>query len=74
MLWLYQRVFFTEINPKIEGHLDIDAREVLTLMPLIALVLWIGVYPNTFLGFMDASVLNLMERLREGTAVAEVMR
>jgi NADH-quinone oxidoreductase subunit M len=74
MLWLYQRVFFTEINPKIQGHGDIDMREVLTLLPLVVLVIWIGVYPNTFLGYMDASVQQLMERMNEGAAIAEVMK
>ncbi|NTU42180.1 MAG: NADH-quinone oxidoreductase subunit M [Nitrospirales bacterium] len=74
MLWLYQRVFFTEINPRIQGHGDIDMREVLTLLPLVVLVIWIGVYPNTFLGYMDASVRQLMERMNEGAAIAEVMK
>ncbi|MBI3593287.1 MAG: NADH-quinone oxidoreductase subunit M, partial [Nitrospirae bacterium] len=63
MLWLYQRVFFMETNPKIEGHKDIDMREILTLLPLIILVFWIGVYPNTFLSFMDVSVQNLVNRI-----------
>ncbi len=63
MLWLYQRVFFMETNEKVQGLNDMDLREVITLMPLMALVLWIGVYPNTFLSFMHASVENLLQRL-----------
>ncbi|MGO9015326.1 MAG: NADH-quinone oxidoreductase subunit M [Dissulfurispiraceae bacterium] len=63
MLWLYQRVFFLEINPKMQGHKDIDLREILTLLPLILLVFWIGVYPNTFLSFMDVSVQHLIARV-----------
>ncbi|MDI6729358.1 MAG: NADH-quinone oxidoreductase subunit M [Thermodesulfovibrionales bacterium] len=63
MLWLYQRVFFMETNPKIQGHPDMDMREIMTIVPLIILVLWIGIYPNTFLSFMDASVQNLIERI-----------
>jgi NADH-quinone oxidoreductase subunit M len=63
MLWLYQRVFFMETNQKVQGHLDIDMREILTLVPLIILVIWIGVYPNTFLSLMDASVQNLINRV-----------
>lgn len=63
MLWLYQRVFFMETNPKIEGHRDMDVREIITIVPLIILVLWIGIYPNTFLSFMDASVQNLINRV-----------
>jgi NADH-quinone oxidoreductase subunit M len=63
MLWLYQRVFFLETNPKIQEHPDMDMREIMTIVPLIILVLWIGIYPNTFLSFMDASVQNLINRV-----------
>ncbi len=63
MLWLYQRVFFMEVNPKLQGFKDIDMREILTLVPLVILVFWIGVYPNTFLSFMDVSVQNLISRV-----------
>ena len=63
MLWLYQRVFFLEINPKMQGYKDIDLREILTLVPLIILVFWIGAYPNTFLSFMDVSVQHLIARV-----------
>lgn len=63
MLWLYQNVFFVETNPKLLGLADLDEREIMTLVPLVILVLWIGVYPNTFLGFMDVSVQHLLERI-----------
>lgn len=63
MLWLYQRIFFMETNPKIQGHNDINLRELLTLVPMIILVIWIGIYPNTFLSFMDASVQNLINKV-----------
>ncbi len=63
MLWLYQRVFFQELNPKIAGYMDMDLREIITMFPLIIFVVWIGVYPNTFLGFMHESVKELITRL-----------
>lgn len=63
MLWLYQRVFFLEVNPKVRSHKDMNLREVLTLLPLLLLVLWIGIYPTTFLSFMDASVQHLVQRV-----------
>jgi NADH-quinone oxidoreductase subunit M len=65
MLWLYQNVFFVETNPGLLGHgfRDIGTREILTVLPLVILVFWIGVYPNTFLGFMDVSVQNLLDRI-----------
>lgn len=64
MLWLYQRVFFQEVNPNIKGYKDMDLREIITLSPLVVLVLWIGVYPNTFLSFMHESVKELLIKLQ----------
>jgi len=66
MLWLYQRVFFMETNQKVLGLKDMDAREVITLLPMVILIFWIGIYPNTFLGFMHESVRHLLERVNTG--------
>ncbi len=66
MLWLYQRVFFMETNKKVIGLTDMDVRETITLIPMLVLVFWIGVYPNSFLGFMHASVQHLLERVNTG--------
>jgi NADH-quinone oxidoreductase subunit M len=66
MLWLYQRVFFMEINPKVSGLSDINGREMLTLLPMVILIFWIGIYPNAFLGYMHASVSNLLEHVHAG--------
>jgi NADH-quinone oxidoreductase subunit M len=66
MLWLYQRIFFMDINQKVIGLPDMDVRESLTLIPMLLLVFWIGVYPNSFLGFMHASVQHLLERVNTG--------
>jgi NADH-quinone oxidoreductase subunit M len=66
MLWLYQRVFFMDINEKVIGLPDMDVRESLTLIPMLLLVFWIGVYPNSFLGFMHVTVQHLLERVNSG--------
>ncbi len=47
LLWLYQRVFFGEItNPANANLPDLTLREQLTLIPLVLLALWIGLYPK----------------------------
>ena len=66
MLWLYQRVFFMETNQRVAGLADINLREIITLLPMIILIFWIGVYPNAFLGFMHESVKHLLERVNSG--------
>ncbi|OGW39430.1 MAG: NADH-quinone oxidoreductase subunit M [Nitrospirae bacterium RBG_13_39_12] len=63
MLWLYQRVFFMEINSKIVGLPDMNIRETLALLPMLILVFWIGVYPNAFLGLIHASAQHLLDRV-----------
>ncbi|MCX8042464.1 MAG: NADH-quinone oxidoreductase subunit M, partial [Thermodesulfobacteriaceae bacterium] len=64
MLWLYQRVFFEKTNDYISEHIsgygDLNAREIITLLPLILAVAWIGFYPNSILSFLDFSVRELL--------------
>ncbi len=71
MLWLYQRVFFMETNEKVIGLNDINMREFLSLLPMIVLIFWIGIYPDMFLGFMHESVRHLIERVNAGGGVRE---
>ena len=49
MLWLYQRVFFGEMKHEENKALeDVNVREILTLVPLIVVCFWIGLYPKPF--------------------------
>ncbi|MBI5026875.1 MAG: NADH-quinone oxidoreductase subunit M [Nitrospirae bacterium] len=75
MLWLYQRLFFMSVHEKVIGISDMDIREISTLLPLVILVFWIGVYPNAFLSFTHASVQHLIERVntaQEGVSLAKL--
>jgi NADH-quinone oxidoreductase subunit M len=57
LLWLYQRVFWGKITNEDNRHLvDIDRRELATLLPLVALCFWIGIYPKPFLDFLHTPV------------------
>jgi NADH-quinone oxidoreductase subunit M len=68
ILWMYQRVMFGPVtNPKNRGLRDLSPREFWTLAPVIALIIWIGVYPNPFLRKLDVSVADLMERVNAHT-------
>ncbi|HUP49522.1 MAG TPA: NADH-quinone oxidoreductase subunit M [Thermoanaerobaculia bacterium] len=49
LLWLYQRVFWGPLdNPANQNLPDLNRRELLTLLPFIALMFWIGLAPATF--------------------------
>jgi NADH-quinone oxidoreductase subunit M len=57
LLWLYQRVFWGKITNEDNRHLvDIDRRELATLVPLVVLCFWIGIYPKPFLDFLDVPI------------------
>jgi NADH-quinone oxidoreductase subunit M len=64
MLWLYQRVAFGTItNPHNEHLADMNAREVVAALPLVALVFVIGLYPNAAFSVMHASAENLIRHV-----------
>jgi len=61
MLFLYRRVVFGELkHDDLKNILDLNWREVLVFAPLIVIVLWMGIFPQAFLGPMEASVENLV--------------
>jgi NADH-quinone oxidoreductase subunit M len=73
MLWLYQRTMFGEITKEENKTLkDLDAREIATLVPIIALCFWIGLYPAPFLRAMETSVANVIQAVEKGSAVKAV--
>jgi NADH-quinone oxidoreductase subunit M len=67
LLWLYQRVFWGKItNPENERLLDLNARELATLIPLVALCFWIGLYPKPFLELLEKPLDRLAARVQSG--------
>jgi NADH-quinone oxidoreductase subunit M len=64
MLWLYQRTMFGKVeNPKNEHLPDLNLREIVTFAPLIALAVWIGLYPAPFLRRIETSVNKVVARV-----------
>lgn len=62
MLWLYQRVFFGELaHEENKGLADVNRREQWTLIPLIVLCFWIGLYPKPFFRMMEPSIRRVVE-------------
>jgi len=49
-----------EMNEALKSILDLNRREILMFAPIIVGVLWLGVYPNSFLDVMHVSVENLI--------------
>ena len=61
MLWMFQRVVFGQVtNDKNKDLKDLSWREIAIFAPLILFIVWIGVYPSTFLDKTKASTENFL--------------
>ncbi len=61
LLWMYQRVFYGEVtNPKNQTLRDLDAREQLSLWPLVVASIVMGVAPMLWLHSIDPSVVSAL--------------
>ncbi|HEX7849841.1 MAG TPA: NADH-quinone oxidoreductase subunit M [Sphingomonas sp.] len=64
MLYLYRRVVFGEIKfDDVRAMTDLSPRELALLVPIAAAVLWMGVYPESFLAPMRGDVKILLQRI-----------
>ena len=62
MLWAYQRVMFGPLDKAANKVLkDINAREILVLLPLAIMMFVMGIYPKPFLDKMEPSVQALLD-------------
>ena len=72
MLWLYWRVCFgTARTPAAAEMPDLSAREWLLLAPIAAGVLWMGVYPESFLAPMRNDVGRILERVERAAPAGD---
>jgi len=65
LLRALQRMIYNKLDkPENERLLDLSPREYLVLLPLIACIFWIGLYPAPFLRRIEASAQALVEQVR----------
>jgi NADH-quinone oxidoreductase subunit M len=65
MLWLYQRTMLGKLeNPANEKLLDLNARELVTIVPLIIMAFWIGLYPAPFFAVLEKPVNKIVTQVR----------
>jgi NADH-quinone oxidoreductase subunit M len=65
MLRMFQGVMFGEQNSVTADFKDLTGTEKAVLIPLVVMVFWIGLHPNTFLSISEPSVnllLNIINR------------
>jgi len=67
LLWLYQRVFWGKITKEENARLvDLNTRELATLVPLVVLCAWIGIYPKPFLAFLHGPAAQIAALVQPG--------
>ena len=60
MLWMYQQTMYGEAKDATAGFKDLTKQEMLVLIPIVAVILWIGIYPHLFLGIAEPVVKNIL--------------
>ncbi len=72
MLFLYRRVIFGKMDKEsLKQLVDLEPREMAILAPLVAIVMWMGLYPAPFLRVFEASVGNLLSNYDQALAAAQ---
>ena len=71
MLYMFQKMFLGPAeNPKNLELKDLNWREIVTLVPLLVFIFWIGLYPKPFFNLMAPAVDQLVAAVETVAAVA----
>jgi NADH-quinone oxidoreductase subunit M len=72
MLYLYWRISYGEARTaEAKAMTDLTSREWLLLAPIAAVVLWMGVYPESFMAPMRADVGRVLARVERAAPAGD---
>ena len=75
MLWMFRRVVFGPLaRPENRLMPDMSLREIAMLAPLVALIVFMGVYPQPFLSRIKGSARLVLERVEAQAMATPVVR
>jgi NADH-quinone oxidoreductase subunit M len=67
MLWMFQRVMLGKVvKAENEKLLDLSAREITVLVPMVILIFFMGIYPKLFVSKMDVTVEKFLKDFKAG--------
>jgi NADH-quinone oxidoreductase subunit M len=69
MLWMVQRVFYGKADGNLHMH-DLSMREYVALVPMVAMMLWMGVYSQTFLPAVSSENTEILKMSQDRRAAA----
>ncbi len=71
LLWMFKRVMFGEVtDEKVAAMPRLTNRELGVLLPIVAMIIFMGVYPKFFLGYMDKSFEQYLDYMAEEVEIA----
>jgi NADH-quinone oxidoreductase subunit M len=63
MLWMYQRVFYGEASESVRHHIpDMSLREWAAIVPLIVMMVWMGVFSQSFLPPVSQNTARILKQ------------
>ena len=72
MLYLYRRIAFgAQVNADAAAMPDMDSREMWLLAPIAVAVLWMGVYPESFLAPIRRDVATIVARVERAAPAGD---
>jgi NADH-quinone oxidoreductase subunit M len=75
LLWAIQRILFNSLDKPVNEHIpDLNGRELAIMIPLVACIIWLGVYPKPVLDRMETAAEKFVQTVdaRRGTYVPSV--
>jgi NADH-quinone oxidoreductase subunit M len=63
ILWMYQRAMNGPVAPGVAGMKDLRPRELLAVVPLVALIIAMGIYPKPVLDVINPAVRSTMAQV-----------
>jgi NADH-quinone oxidoreductase subunit M len=66
MLWLYQRAFFGKASESVTHHMyDLTPREWAAIVPLLVLMVWMGIFTQSFMPSISAQNARILENTHQ---------
>ena len=69
-LWAFQRIFFGKLNEKYVELPEINKLEMFTVIPLLIITLFFGIYPAPYLDLISATMDSIINHVVTMTSIA----
>jgi NADH-quinone oxidoreductase subunit M len=72
ILWWFKRTMFGSISKEENRNIkDLSVREIFYIVPVLILIIWIGVYPMTFMSKTEATVNRMTDKINRELGLKE---